>query len=80
MCMFKTHTCLNYFPSGFTNNFTAAITNKMEERFNHVIFKDSEKSKNFDYWFGRGHMYIYGWLMLMYGRNQHDIVKQLSSN
>ena len=31
MCMFKTHTCLNYFPSGFTNNFTAAITNKMEE-------------------------------------------------
>ena len=29
---------------------------------------------------GRGHMYTYGWFMLMYGRNQHNIVKQLSSN
>ena len=28
---------------------------------------------------GRGHMYTCGWLM-MYGRNQHNIVKQLSSN
>ena len=27
-----------------------------------------------------GNMYTYGWLMLMYGRNQHNIVKQLSSN
>ena len=26
------------------------------------------------------HMYTYGWFMLMYGRNQHNIVKQLSSN
>ena len=23
---------------------------------------------------GRGHMYTYGWFMLMYGRNQHNIV------
>ena len=29
---------------------------------------------------GRGKMYIYGWFMSMYGRNQHNIVKQLSSN
>ena len=29
---------------------------------------------------GWGHMYTYGWLMLMYGRNQYKIVKQLSSN
>ena len=29
---------------------------------------------------GRGHMYTYGWFMLMYGRNQHNIVKQSSSN
>ena len=28
----------------------------------------------------RGHMYTYGWFMLMYGRNQHNIVKQLSFN
>ena len=28
---------------------------------------------------GRGHMYTYGWFMLMYGRNQHKIIKQLSS-
>ena len=24
-------------------------------------------------------MYIYGWFLLLYGRNQHNIVKQLSS-
>ena len=29
---------------------------------------------------GRGHMYAYGGFMLMYGRNQHNTVKQLSSN
>ena len=29
---------------------------------------------------GRGPMYIYGWFTLLYGRNQHNIVKQLSSN
>ena len=29
---------------------------------------------------GRGRTYIYGWFMLMYGRNHHTIVKQLSSN
>ena len=29
---------------------------------------------------GRGHVYTYGRFMLMYGRNQHDIVKQLSFN
>ena len=29
---------------------------------------------------GRGHMYAYGWFMLMYGRNQHNTVRQLSSN
>ena len=23
---------------------------------------------------GRGHMYTYGWFMLMYGRNHHNIV------
>ena len=27
-----------------------------------------------------GDMYTYGWFMLMYGRNQHNIVKQLSFN
>ena len=29
---------------------------------------------------GRGHMYTCGWFMLMCGRNQHNIIKQLSSN
>jgi len=29
---------------------------------------------------GRKHMYTYGWFMLMHGRNQHNIVKQLSFN
>ena len=29
---------------------------------------------------GRGPMYIYGWFMLMFGRNQHSSVKQLSVN
>ena len=29
---------------------------------------------------GKGHMYTYGWFMLLYGRNQHSIVKQLSYN
>ena len=28
----------------------------------------------------REHMYTYGWFILMYGRNQHNIVKQLFSN
>ena len=28
----------------------------------------------------RGHMYTCDWLMLMCGRNQHNIVKQLPSN
>ena len=28
----------------------------------------------------RGHMYTYDGFMLMYDRNQHNIVKQLSSN
>ena len=40
---------------------------------------------NHEVWFkgglrGRGHMYIYGWFMLMNGRNNHNIVKELSSN
>ena len=29
---------------------------------------------------GRGHMYTYDRLTLLYGRSQHNIVKQLSSN
>ena len=29
---------------------------------------------------GRGHMHTYGWFMLVYDRNQHNIVKQLSFN
>ena len=29
---------------------------------------------------GRGHVYTYGWFMLMYGRNHHSIVKQLPFN
>ena len=29
---------------------------------------------------GRGHTYTYGWSMLIYGRSQHNIVRQLSSN
>ena len=28
----------------------------------------------------RGYMYIHGWFMLVYGTNQYNIVKQLSSN
>ena len=31
-------------------------------------------------WGGKGHMYTYGWFMLMYGGSQHNIVKQLFSN
>ena len=29
---------------------------------------------------GRGHMYTYGQFMLLYGKNHHNIVKQLSYN
>ena len=29
---------------------------------------------------GRGYMYTYSWFMLLYGRNQHNIVKQFSFN
>ena len=29
---------------------------------------------------GRGHVYTYGRFMLMFGRNQHNSVKQLSFN
>ena len=29
---------------------------------------------------GGGHMYTYGWFMLMFGRNQQKSVKQLSFN
>ena len=29
---------------------------------------------------GRGYTYTCDWFMLMYGRNQHNIVKQLASN
>ena len=29
---------------------------------------------------GRGFMYNYGWFMLLYGRNKHNIVKHFSSN
>ena len=29
---------------------------------------------------GKGYMYIYGWFMLLNGRNQHNIIKQVSSN
>ena len=29
-------------------------------------------------WRGRGHVFTYGWFMLMYGRNQHNIAKLLS--
>ena len=29
---------------------------------------------------GRGYMCTYGWFMLLYSRNKHNIVKQLSSN
>ena len=29
---------------------------------------------------GKGHVHAYGWFMLMYGRNQHTIIKQFSSN
>ena len=28
----------------------------------------------------KGHMYACGWFMLIYGRNQHNIIKQLSFN
>ena len=29
---------------------------------------------------GRGHRYTYGWFMLMFGRNQHNTIKQLFFN
>ena len=29
---------------------------------------------------GRGHVYTYGWPMLMYGRNQHNTAKEVFSN
>ena len=29
---------------------------------------------------GRRHVYTYGWLLLMYGRDQHSIVEQVSHN
>ena len=29
---------------------------------------------------GKGHMYTYDWFMLMYGRNQYNVIKQLPSN
>ena len=29
---------------------------------------------------GREHAYTYDWFTLLYGRNQHNILKQLSSN
>ena len=29
---------------------------------------------------GKGCMYTYGWLVLLYSRNQHNTVKQLSSS
>ena len=29
---------------------------------------------------GKGRMHAYGWFMLLYGRNQYNIVKQLSSS
>ena len=29
---------------------------------------------------GRGHMYVYGWLMLMFDKKQHSTIKQLSFN
>ena len=29
---------------------------------------------------GKGYTYTYGWFTTLYGRNQHNIVKQLSSN
>ena len=42
---------------------------------------------NLEVWVGvgqrlkrEGHMYTYVWFMLLYGRNQHNIVKQLSFN
>ena len=28
----------------------------------------------------KGHMYAYGWFLLMYGRTQYNIVKKLSSS
>ena len=43
-------------------------------------------SNNLEGWDGeggpsrRGHRYTYGWFMLMFGRNQHNVIKQLSFN
>ena len=42
--------------------------------FNAIIFIESFFSKR------KGHMYTCGWFMLMYGRNQHNIVEQISCN
>ena len=29
---------------------------------------------------GKGHIFTYDWFMLMYGKNQHNVIKQLFSN
>ena len=43
-----------------------------------------ELCDNLEGWEGgsrrRGYMYTYGWITLLYGRNQHNIVKKLASN
>ena len=40
---------------------------------NFIIEKEPEGGSRW-----RGHVYNYDWFMLMYGRDQHNILKQLS--
>ena len=78
--LIKTHACLNYFPSGFRNHFIVAITNKMEETdLTMWSSKTGKNQRTLTIGLG-GDICISMADMLMYSRNQHDIVKQLSPN
>ena len=48
----------------------------------HVLAIVKNAAMNIGWWEGasrrRGHMYTSGWFVLMYGRNQHNIVKQIA--
>ena len=57
----------------------------MEQRTDSKLGKDAVKVLGWLARFeggsrARGHMYTYSWFMLMYGRIQHNIVKQFSAN
>ena len=45
-----------------------------------MMKKPGQQSKGVGGSRGREHVYTYGWFMLIYGRNQHNIVEQLFFN